>query len=48
MKTNALSPDLFHRIDADWRAANYLSVGINKNGRGLPEIQNWKWESPHE
>lgn len=27
MKTNALPPDLLHRIDAWWRAANYLSVG---------------------
>ena len=25
--TNALSPDLLHKIDAYWRAANYLSVG---------------------
>ncbi len=27
MKTTTLSPDLLHRIDAYWRAANYLSVG---------------------
>jgi len=27
MKTNSLSPDQFQRIDAYWRAANYLSVG---------------------
>jgi xylulose-5-phosphate/fructose-6-phosphate phosphoketolase len=27
MKTNTLSPDLLHRIDAYWRAANYISVG---------------------
>ncbi|MBP9225280.1 MAG: phosphoketolase family protein [Verrucomicrobiales bacterium] len=27
MRTNPLSPDLLQRIDAYWRAANYLSVG---------------------
>ncbi|MDA9830643.1 phosphoketolase family protein [Akkermansiaceae bacterium] len=27
MQPNTLSPDLLHRIDAYWRAANYLSVG---------------------
>lgn len=27
MKTNTLTPDLLHRMDAYWRAANYLSVG---------------------
>ena len=27
MNTNTLSPDLLHKIDAYWRAANYLSVG---------------------
>jgi len=27
MKTPTLSPDLLHKIDAYWRAANYLSVG---------------------
>src|ERR1700722_5594368 len=27
MKTKTLSPDLLRRIDAYWRAANYLSVG---------------------
>ena len=27
MKTNALSPELLRKIDAYWRAANYLSVG---------------------
>ncbi|MDB4438425.1 phosphoketolase family protein [bacterium] len=27
MEPNPLSPDLLHRIDAYWRAANYLSVG---------------------
>ena len=27
MTTEPLSPDLLHRIDAYWRAANYLSVG---------------------
>jgi xylulose-5-phosphate/fructose-6-phosphate phosphoketolase len=26
MKTRALSPELLHKIDAYWRAANYLSV----------------------
>lgn len=27
MKTNTLSPELLHKINAYWRAANYLSVG---------------------
>ena len=27
MKTNTLSPELLHQMDAYWRAANYLSVG---------------------
>jgi xylulose-5-phosphate/fructose-6-phosphate phosphoketolase len=27
MKTKTLTPDILHRIDAYWRAANYLSVG---------------------
>ena len=27
MKTITLSPELLHRMDAYWRAANYLSVG---------------------
>ena len=26
MKTNTLTPELLHKIDAYWRAANYLSV----------------------
>lgn len=26
-KTNTLTPELLHKIDAYWRAANYLSVG---------------------
>ena len=26
-KTETLSPDLLHKMDAYWRAANYLSVG---------------------
>jgi len=27
MKTNTLTPELRHQMDAYWRAANYLSVG---------------------
>ena len=27
MSTRTLGPDLLHRMDAYWRAANYLSVG---------------------
>jgi len=27
MKTDTLTPDLLHRMDAYWRAANYLSAG---------------------
>ena len=27
MKTNTLTSELLHQMDAYWRAANYLSVG---------------------
>ena len=27
ISTTSLSPDLLHKMDAYWRAANYLSVG---------------------
>ena len=27
MNTQTLSPELLHKMDAYWRAANYLSVG---------------------
>ena len=27
MNTNTLSPELLHKMNAYWRAANYLSVG---------------------
>ena len=27
MNTKTLSPELLHKMDAYWRAANYLSVG---------------------
>ena len=27
MKTNTLSQEMLHKMDAYWRAANYLSVG---------------------
>jgi len=27
MKTNTLTTELLHKMDAYWRAANYLSVG---------------------
>ncbi len=27
MKTTTLSPELLHKMDAYWRAANYLSAG---------------------
>jgi xylulose-5-phosphate/fructose-6-phosphate phosphoketolase len=27
MKTNAFTPELLRKMDAYWRAANYLSVG---------------------
>ena len=27
MKTKTLSPELLHKMDAYWRAANYLAVG---------------------
>ena len=27
MKTDPLTPDLLYKMDAYWRAANYLSVG---------------------
>jgi len=28
MKTNTLTPELRHQMDAYWRAANYLSVDL--------------------
>ncbi len=37
IKTKTLSPELLHKIDAYWRAANYLSVGqiyLYDNPRG--------------
>jgi len=43
MNTNTLTPDLLQRIDAYWRAANYLSVGqifsppcVNGRNHALP------------
>jgi len=27
MKTDTLAPDALHKLDAYWRAANYLAVG---------------------
>jgi hypothetical protein len=33
-----LTPELLHKIDAYWRAANFLSAWRNS-----PEIRNWKW-----
>src|SRR2546428_14110735 len=35
MKSNTLAPDLLDRMDAYWRAANYLSVG-----------QIYLWDNP--
>jgi phosphoketolase len=29
MKTNTLTPELLHKMNAYWRAANYLSVGAS-------------------
>ena len=29
MKTDVLNPELLQKIDAYWRAANYLSVGTD-------------------
>ena len=45
--TGPLSPELFHRMDAYWRAANYLSVGqlylydnpLLKNPLELPHLK---------
>jgi phosphoketolase len=39
--TGPLSPELLHRMDAYWRAANYLS-----DGQDMPEILNWTWGDP--
>jgi hypothetical protein len=33
MKTETLSPELLHEMDAYWRAANYLSVGLGARQR---------------
>ena len=48
MKTNTLTPDLLQKIDAYWRAANYLSVGqiylfdnpLLKRPLTLPDIKH--------
>lgn len=32
-----LDPDELRRMNAYWRAANYLSVG--------PEVQSWRWRT---
>ncbi len=47
MTTNTLTPELLHKIDAYWRAANYLSVGqlylydnpLLKRPLALPDIK---------
>ena len=31
-------PELLHKMNAYWRAANYLSVG--------QMVRNWKWKYP--
>ena len=38
MKTNTLTPELLHKMDAYWRAANYLSVGQNYQESGRLSI----------
>ena len=30
-----LSPDLLEKMDAYWRAANYLTVGLNRSCRTI-------------
>src|ERR1035441_6098912 len=48
ISTNTLSPDLLHKMDAYWRAANYLSVGqiylydnpLLKRPLTLPDIKH--------
>ena len=37
MNTTPLDSDLLRRMNACWRAANYLS-----HGQDMPEIRNWK------
>jgi phosphoketolase len=37
----ALNPELRDRMNAYWRAANYLSVG-----QDMPEIVNPQWRQP--
>jgi phosphoketolase len=45
MNTEPLSPEVFHKIDAYWRAANYLSVGQiylyeNPGGISQPRVND--------
>ena len=44
MNTRTLTPDLLERIDAYWRAANYLSVGqiYSMENRLLREVRDWR------
>ena len=48
MRTKTLSPELLHKMDAYWRAANYLSVGqiylydnpLLKRALTLPDVKH--------
>ncbi len=48
MKTNTLTPELLHKMDAYWRAASYLSVGqiylydnlLLKRPLALPDVKH--------
>ncbi len=44
----AVPEDLLRRMDAYWRAANYLSVGQIYLGHGMdmPEVREWHWTVP--
>lgn len=51
LNTAVLDAQACQRIDAYWRAVNYLSVGqiyIEQYGEDQPGIRHWQWSSPSQ